>query len=215
VVPNINPLEIPRAVRAGKLVGGQGIFVLAELHATDGSGGVAGFAGVPPGGQPTQISVNNHAVELHVDIQAPAWAPYDQIQIFQNASTRVKKSNAGVPTLFTAVPTLTLNKGTDFTVTTVPVNGSSRLETHLVRTFSGLSQDAWFVVLVRGNQNVSPPMFPVHPDAVSLTQNPNLAALENVTATDNGIRALGVTNALYLDVDGNGLFDPPGVSVVP
>ena len=34
-------------------------------------------------------------------------------------------------------------------------------------------------------------MFPVMTDGVSLTQNPNLAALETVTTTENGIRALG------------------------
>jgi len=214
-VPNIVPVEIPRAVRAGKMVGGQGIYVQTKLLATDGSGGVASFQGVPPGGDPTQISVSNGEVQLEIDIQAPTWAPYDQIQIFRNASTHVNKSNAGVPTLFTAVPTLVLHKGTDFTVTTQPVNGSSRFQTHLTQTFSGLSQDQWFVVVVRGTQGVSPPMFPVHPDSVSLTQNTNLAALENVTASENGIRALGFTNALYLDVDGNGVFDPPGVSVTP
>jgi len=216
VVANIHPLEIPRAVRAGKVVGGQGIYVKARLTG-DNTGGTASFEGVPPGGDPTQITVGDGMVHLQIDVQAPTWAPYDQIQIFENASTRVKKSNAGVPTLFTAVPTLILNKGTDFTVTTVPVSTTppaSRFETHVSLPFT-LSRDTWFVVVVRGNQNVSPPMFPVHPDAVSLTQNPNLAALENVTASDNGIRALGATNALYVDVDGNGDFDPPGVSVVP
>jgi len=29
------------------------------------------------------------------------------------------------------------------------------------------------------------------------------------------VRALGFTNALYLDVDGNGDFDAPGVRVAP
>jgi hypothetical protein len=58
-------------------------------------------------------------------------------------------------------------------------------------------------------------MFPVMADGVSLTQNPTLTALETVTAAENGIRALGTTNALYVDVDQNGVFDPPGVTVVP
>jgi hypothetical protein len=29
------------------------------------------------------------------------------------------------------------------------------------------------------------------------------------------VRALGFTNALFVDVDGDAAFDPPGVSVVP
>jgi hypothetical protein len=52
-------------------------------------------------------------------------------------------------------------------------------------------------------------------DGVSLAQNPDLTSLSTVTAAENGIRALGVTNALYVDVDQNGVFDAPGVSVVP
>ena len=71
------------------------------------------------------------------------------------------------------------------------------------------------VVIVKGTQGVSPPMFPVMADGVSLAQNPTLTDLETVTAAENGIRALGTTNALYVDVDQNGVFDPPGVSVVP
>jgi hypothetical protein len=125
------------------------------------------------------------------------------------------KSNGGTPTLFTAIPTTTLNAGTDFTVTTVPVNGSQRFETNKTVSLTGLAQDEWIVVIVKGTQGVSAPMFPVMTDGVSLTENPNLTALETVTASENGIRALGTTNALYVDVDQNGVFDPPGVSVVP
>jgi hypothetical protein len=223
VVPNIVPIEIPRAIRAGQLVGGQGIYVRTRLLATDGSGAVASFQL----GQPTQISVSNHEVQLEINVQAPTWAPYDRILVYRDASTRITKRNTsgcptpvppgcGVPTLFTAVPTLTLNKGVDFTVTTVPVNGSARLETHQTLTFSGLTRDEWIVVVVRGTPGVSAPMFPVHPDGVDIaTENPTLAALENVTVGEKGMRALGFTNALYVDQDGNGLFDPPGVSVVP
>jgi len=212
VVPNIVPIEIPRAIRAGQLVGGQGIYVQTRLLATDGSGAVASFQL----GQPTQISVSNHEVQLEIDVQAPTWAPYDKIQIYRDASTKVTRKNGTVPTLFTALPTQTINKGVDFTVDTVPVNGSARLHTHKVVTFSGLTRDEWIAVVVRGTPGVSAPMFPVHPDGVDIaTENPTLAALENVTVGEKGMRALGFTNALYVDQDGNGVFDPPGVSVVP
>jgi hypothetical protein len=120
-----------------------------------------------------------------------------------------------VPTEFTAVPTTVLNAGTDFTVSTVPVNGSSRLETVKTVSLTGLTQDEWVVVIAKGTQGVSAPMFPVMTDGLSLTQNPNLTALMTVIPTENGIRSLGVANALYVDVDQNGVFDPPGVSVVP
>jgi hypothetical protein len=203
--------EIGQAVKAGKGVGGQGLYVQARLLATDGSGGVADFT---LGGS-TQVTVSNQEVQLEIRVQAPAWAPYDRIEIYRNASTQVTQTNGGTPTLFTAVPTSVLTAGPDFSVSNVPVNGSSRLETLHTVTYSGLTQDAWFVVIVKGTQGVSPPMFPAQPSNLSLAENPTLADLTTVTAAEQGIRALGATNALYVDVDGNGEFDPPGVSVVP
>jgi hypothetical protein len=215
-------VEIARAVKAGKLVGGQGIYVQTRLLATGDSVGVASLTGlVPSGTQPatiqagTLLTVTNGAADLEIRIQAPLWAPYDKIEIYRNASTQVAQSNGGTPTLFGAVPTTTLDAGVDFSVATVPVNGSQRFETNKVVNLAGLAADEWIVVIVKGTQGVSAPMFPVMTDGVSLAQNPNLAALETITPAENGIRALGTTNALYLDVDQNGVFDPPGVSVVP
>jgi hypothetical protein len=214
--------EIARAVLAGKMVGGQGIYVQTRLLATDGSGGTAQLTGlVPAGTQPatraagTLVPVTNAAVDLEIRVQAPPWAPYDTNENDRNAATQVAQTNGGTPTLFGAVPTTTLSAGVDFTVTNVPVNGAQRLETNKTVSLVGLAQDEWIVVIVKGTQGVSPPMFPVMADGVSLTQNPTLTALETVTAAENGIRALGTTNALYVDVDQNGVFDPPGVTVVP
>jgi hypothetical protein len=221
-VAGIVDVEIARAVRAGKLVGGQGIYVQTRLLATDGSGGTAQLTGlVPAGTQPataaagTLLSVANAAVDLEIRVQAPTWAPYDRIEIYRNAATQVVASNGGTPTLFGAIPTTTLAAGTDFSVATVPVNGAQRFETNKTVSLSGLAADEWIVVVVKGTQGVSAPMFPVMVDGVSLTQNPTLAELEAVTAAENGIRALGTTNALYVDVDQDGVFDAPGVTVVP
>lgn len=222
-VAAISDNEIGRAVRAGKAVGGQGLFVTARLVATDGSGGVAQLAGVVPSGtQPgtaaagTLVSVANGEVNLEIRVQAPTWAPYDRIVLYRNATTTVAQSNDGIPTLYGAQASQTLTAGVDFPVATVPVNGSSRFETNLVVPLTGLSADEWIVVAARGTEGVSPPMFPVYPNPTDVTtENPDLAALTNVTATEKGVRALGVTNALYVDVDGNGVFDAPGPSVAP
>jgi hypothetical protein len=158
--------EIARAVRAGKMVGGQGIYVQTRLVATDGSGGTAQLTGlVPAGTQPateaagTLLSVSNAAVNLEIRVQAPTWAPYDTIEIYRNAATRVAQTNGGTPTLFGAVPTTTLSAGADFSVATVPVNGSQRLETNKTVSLAGLAQDEWIVVIVKGTQGVSAPMF--------------------------------------------------------
>lgn len=222
-VAAISDLEIARAVHAGKLVGGQGLFVTARLQASDGSGAVAELAGVPPAGAApasvaagTLLSVANGEVDLVIRVQAPTWAPYDRIELYRNATTTVTRRNDGVPTLYGAVPSQTLHAGTDFTIETVPVNGAERLETNLVLRLDGLVRDEWIVVAARGVRGVSPPMFPVYPHSIDIgTENPTLAQLVDVTAAEQGVRALGVTNALFVDVDGNGVFDAPGLSVAP
>jgi hypothetical protein len=95
------------------------------------------------------------------------------------------------------------------------VPGAERRETHLTVPLAGLTRDEWIVVVVKGTSGVSAPMFPVFPRNLSAAQNPTLPDLVNVVASEAGVRALGFTNALFVDVDGNGMFDPPGVSVVP
>jgi hypothetical protein len=211
--PNaISDAEIAAAVSGGRAVGGQGLYVQARLvegtQAADFSLGGA-----------TLVTATDGSVDLEIHVQAPVWAPYDTIEIYRNASTRVAGTNGTTPTLYDAVPTTTLQAGTDFSVATtnvVPsVPGAERLETHHTVSLSGLTRDEWIVVVVKGTSGSSAPMFPVFPRNLSAAQNPTLADLVNVTAGEAGVRALGFTNALFVDVDGDAAFDPPGVSVVP
>jgi hypothetical protein len=219
---SIDPAEIGLAVKAGKVSGGQGLYVQARLDAA--STGDSADLGL---GTPTLVTTTDGSVDLTIDIQAPLWAPYDTIEVYVNASTQVSGTTGGgpaggvpVPTLYTSVPTHTLTEGVDFSVTTTvvepSVTGGSRLETrNFVFPLAGLTEDAWVVVLAKGTNGVSEPMFPVYASGLSLAANPTLNDLKTVTAAEAGIRSLGFTNALYIDVDGNGEFDPPGVSVVP
>jgi hypothetical protein len=209
--PAIVDAEIAQAVSGGRAVGGQGVYVQTRL--------VEGFtsADFSLGGS-TLVTATDGSVDLEIHVQAPDWAPYDTIEIYRNASTRVAHRNGITPTLFDAVPTTTLVAGTDFTIDTPPApvfSPGSRLETHLTVPLTGLTRDEWIVVVVKGTPGVSPPMFPVFPRNLSAAQNRTLADLVNVTASESGVRALGFTNALFVDVDGDGAFDPPGVSVVP
>jgi len=206
--------EIGRSVAAGRVVGGQGLYVQATLQGTGGP--LAGF-GL---GDITQSSTSDGAATLSVEVQAPLWAQYDTIEIYANAETSVAVSNQGTPVLFGAIPTQVLTlAGGGFTVQTEVVDpgvpGASRRSTQLDVPLAGLTEDTWVVVVVKGSQGTSPPMFPVYPRDVTAAQNPGLAELVVQTAAENGVRALGFTNALYLDVDGNGDFDAPGVRVAP
>ncbi|MCL4686013.1 hypothetical protein KJ059_14820 [Myxococcota bacterium] len=205
--------EIGQAVKSQRLVGGQGLYVQTRL--------VAGSASADFGlGNSTLVTTNTGSVDLEIRIQAPLWAPYDQIEIYRNAQTVVTGTTGGTPTSYSAVPTqvLTLGGG-DFTRATIDVHpavpGAERYETNLVVPLTGLTEDEWVVVVARGTVGESTPMFPIYGSNLSVAGNLTLANLMAVDAAESGVRALGFTNALYVDVDGNGVFDAPGVRVAP
>jgi len=210
--------EVGAAVLSGRAVGGQGLYVQARLLATDGSGAVAdlGLDGS------TLLSVANAEVDLEISIQSPLWAEYDRIEVYVNAATQVTRRSpntaAGVPVLFSAEPTLVLEAGQDFAVSTVDdfpdIAGASHHETVHVVPLS-LARDAWIVVLARGSDGVSRPMFPVMPASLQAGSNATLADLLDGNLGEAGVLAMGFTNPLFVDVDGNGVFDPPGVAVLP
>src|SRR6185369_17266175 len=180
----------------------QGIYVQTQLiDAVDGSN----TADLTLGGS-TLLTPTNPAIGLDLDImvQAPLWADFDTIRIYSNAAT---SSVVGKPYQYTATPTMTLVAGTDFTITTNNVfplvPGGQRKEAHVVVPFTNLTADAWYVVVVKGTDGVSRPMFPVFPADLSAAGNTTLAQLVDGNLGQSGVEALGVTNALYADVDGN------------
>lgn len=206
--PQIEPGEVARSVDAGRAVGGQGVYVQARLLAADGSGGVADFS---LGGS-TEVR-SSGGVDLEIAIQAPLWAEYDRIEVYANAVTVPTLRVSDVPVLFSAIPTRTLDLGTDFQRTLVPVRedmpGAARWETRLQLPFRDLTEDTWFVVVVKGRDGVSRPMFPVFPQSLDTTNNRTLADLLDGNLNERGTLALGATNALYADVDGRPGFHAP------
>jgi hypothetical protein len=205
--------DVANAVDAGRAVGGQGIYVQTRLLAQDGSGGVADLT---LGGSTDVVSTNGQ-VNLEIRVQAPLWARFDRIDIYRNApGTPVELA----PYLFGANPTDSLFEGDcdpattggDFTISTVnvhpSVSGAERQEVVHVEPFT-LTQDTWFVVVVRGQDGVCGPMFPVYPRSLDAASNTNLADLLDGNVDEVGTMALGVTNALYADVDGVPGFQPP------
>ena len=196
---SIDPDEVGAAVKAGKVVGGQGVYPQARLFATNAPANQADFSLAGS----TAITVLDGEVTFEIDVQAPTWAPYDTIEIYANPSTVVTGTNGGVPVLYTACPTQTLESfEADFAVSVVDVHpsvaGAERLETTVSRSFV-LTEDTWFAAVVKGTDANSASMFPVMAASVG---------------SNGGVRALGATNALYVDVDGNGEYDGPGPQVV-
>ncbi len=206
----IDPSELARSVKAGRAVGGQGVYVQTRLHAADGSNAVADLT---LGGHTTVTSANG-AVDLEIHVQAPLWAEYDRIEVYANAPTNVTGTNGGVPVSYGATPALTFDLGAGgFTRSIVNVfpsiPGAQRFETTKTVSFTGLTQDTWFVVLVKGRDGVSRPMFPVFPQDLAQGSNTTVAALMDGNLGENGTMSLGATNALYADVDGVPGFHAP------
>lgn len=205
----IDDQELGAAVKAGRAVGGQGAYVQARLLAGDGSGAVADLRRDGS----TLVRSAGGGVTLEVRIQAPAWAPFDTVEIYANAPTTVAGSRNGTPVLYSGTPERVLRAGTDFAVQTVTVAphvpGGERLEATLSIAYPALAVDTWFVVVARGTDGVSRPMFPVFPKDLRSAGNDTLAALLDGNLGESGTLALGFTNALYADVDGSPGFDAP------
>ena len=210
--------EIGQAVKSHRAVGGQGIYVQTRLVK---GAAVADFS---LGGN-TLVTATDGSLNLEIRVQAPTWAPYDRIEIYRNAQTTSTGSVGGTPTNYTSLPTQVLSLGAaEFARTTVNVHpsvpGAERYETNLTLPLSGLTQDEWVVVVVKGTTGNSVPTFPIYGSNVDLgttlvPTNRTLVQLTTLDPNETGVRALGFTNALFVDVDGNAAFDPPGVQLAP
>lgn len=205
----ISDAEIGQAVKAGRAVSGQGIYVQTRLVANDGSGAAADFTRSGS----TIVHSAAGGVTLEIRVQAPLWAPYDTIEIYANAPTTATRTVHGTPVEYRGTPERTLHAGSDFAVQTVDVvpavAGAQRLETTLSVAYPALAQDTWFVVLVRGTDGVSRPMFPVFPRNLAAGGNATLAQLLDGNLGEAGTLAMGFTNALYADVDTTPGFQAP------
>ncbi len=171
-------------------------------------------------GYPTEISTTDGEVEIQVDIQSPDWAEFDTVEYYVNATTTCSSSNkesgAGqVPVRRYAIsPTTVQNAPGDFTVSSDEVvPGHSRLEASTSLTLTGLTEDVWIVVMVKGTDGVSKPLFPVLPNSLKTATNTTLADLTDGNLGEDGMTALAFTNPIYVDVDGGG-WTAPGVQTV-
>jgi len=209
--PSIDKGEVAQAVAAGRAIGGQGLFVNARLVANENASIVADLTL----GGTTLISITDpvQGVDLEIDVQAPTWAQFDTIEIYANAATIASPTQPLVPQLFSATPTMVLTAGVDFTVNTTNVYplipGAERLDASVVVPFTNLPEDTWFVVVAKGTDGNSQPMFPVYPRSLATGSNTSLLDLLDGNLGESGTLALGMTNALYVDADGVAGFQAP------
>lgn len=221
------PQRVAQALREGRVVLSNAPFIRVTLE-TD-----AGRAGLEPG-LPTQVAATRGEALLTLDIQSPGWAAFDEVAVFVNTQPRPLPDEDDAPGMadyqgmdlssidvprYEPTPTALFLAGQDFDVVSVDVGSGetvgTRLEASLSIPLTGLTQDAWVVVWVRGTDGVSPPLFPVLPANLEPATNLSLDDLLDGNLGEGGILALAITNPLFLDVDGNGRFDPPGVLLTP
>ena len=231
-------------VDAGRSFGTNGPIVRIATHAT--STGEDGGLGL---GESKTISTTDGEVDIEVDIQSPIWAQFDRVEYYINTTTTKttasEQSGAGPidVTTYSITPDYVQNAGTNFSVDTVvdnpAIQGASHLEASTTLHLSGLTQDIWVVILVRGTDGISRPLFPVVPNSLlaqacsndpckSCTvatvdddcgagntctiSNASLAELTDGNLGQCGMTAMAFTNPLFVDVDGSGC-NAPGVQV--
>jgi hypothetical protein len=217
-------------VNAGRAIGTNGPMVRVTIEA-DSTGDEGGLEL----GKPTTITTIDGAVDITVDIQSPTWVQFDRVEYYINTTTtRVVLMDQQVgfgPPLdinrYTITPDHVQTAPADFSVDPVPVAGTSsdRLEATTTLSLTGLTEDIWVVVMVKGTNGVSEPLYPVLPNNLKMCStvqqncavpnfNTTLPELTDGNLGELGITALAFTNPLFVDVDGGG-WDPPGVQVNP
>jgi len=204
-------------VNAGRSIGTNGPMVRVTATATS-TGQTASHAL----GSPLTIATIDGAVDIDVEVQSPDWAEFDTIEFYVNSTTTQTMSNvqsgAGLVSVkkYSITPDFVQSAPADFVVTSVPVagTGSNRLEATTTLSLAGLSEDIWVVVMVKGTDGVSRPLYPVLPTSLQTGTNATLAQLTDGNLGELGITALAFTNPLFIDVDGGG-WTAPGVQINP
>lgn len=201
-------------VNAGRAIGTNGPMVRVQVSALS-----TGDVGSLEDGAPLVIATTNGEVVIDVDIQSPEWAEFDRVEYYINTTT-TRRTLTG---LQTGAGTINLNRYSvtpdftqDVTPTLQPAPGTSsnRWEASTSLNLNGLTDDIWVVVLVKGRDNVSRPMFPVIPNNLATAGNTTLANLTDGNLGESGITALAFTNPLFVDVDGGG-WTAPGLQINP
>jgi hypothetical protein len=258
----IDPVKEAQNVNEGRDVGTNGPFMRVTIV---GDGGLEAGHAI---GKSRIVTNTDATATVNVNIQSPDWAEFDRVEIYVNNEPScpspkcVGGSNNGADCsvgsecpgagatcgghvlggskkVCTATPTYTLNKNIDFTVTPVTVNGQTRLTANVSQVIPVID-DSWVVVIVKGTDNVSKPLFPMAPDnilAKACNNNPckactktsdcpysacgvtnqTVVELSDGNLNQCGTLALGIANPLFIDFDGDGKYkdvELPGTGVL-
>ncbi len=245
----LNPETLASTIISGRAMGTNGPMVRLTVEAL-----TSGDDATLEDGDTNLVTATDGEVNVHLEIQSPTWAEFDTIELYLNSETfqtinQDQETGAGMVDVprYQISPDYVLGtaavpvKDKQFTVTTESVPGGSRLEAVADFTFDGtdapaLTEDTWIVVMVKGSDGISKPLFPMVPNSISTRQcsvsgagcsvdgdcpplqtcQPvdTLAELTDGNLDQSGILALSFTNPIFVDFDGNLAYDAPGVRCV-
>ncbi|HXC50448.1 MAG TPA: carboxypeptidase regulatory-like domain-containing protein [Candidatus Limnocylindrales bacterium] len=205
---SISAEELAQNVNGMRAIGSNGPFMRVSLN------GTASQALGSPRTTTYLPGVDANTISVHVE--APTWAEYDTIDVYINSPTSCQSEwtffgSVNPSKCSTVVPQKTLTKAlvadaTHFTVGTS--TGVSGFGTRLVSDVSipvTVAADSWVVVVVRGTDGVSHPLFPIEPQDISETGNDTLSQLTDGGAAlpwnlnESGQLALAYSNPLFFD----------------
>ncbi len=231
VVAALDAETLATSLKSGRAFGTNGPMLRVTLEAL-----TSGLTASLEDGDSVLVAADDGKVEITVDVQSPSWAEFDSIEFYMNSattkSTSMEESGAGPVTVarYAIAPDFVLTEGTDFTASTVAIDGTvpagDRIEATATLTLDGtlnpaLTEDTWIVVMVKGTDGISKPLFPMVPNSLDTGSNSTLGDLTDGNLGEDGITALAFTNPLYVDFDDgsggspDGDFDPPGVQITP
>ncbi len=186
--------------------------------------------------KPLIVPATGGSATVQVDIQSPDWAEFDEVEIYFNnvpsCTTTSPNFVGGVKKVCPPVANFSIP------VVDAPVvlgNGGTRLTATASQPLT-ITQDSWVVVVVRGNDGLSKPHFPMNPQSIlpracsgspctpcgiglppcgflgtctitNLTQ----AELSDGNLSQCGVTSLAISNPLFIDFGGDGLYN--GVAI--
>jgi hypothetical protein len=198
----IVPADLAMRVNEGRAIGSGGLFMTVELVGD--AAATASHAIGDPLTVPAAAGALANSIDIHVE--SPTWAEFDTIDVYINS----------VPTCVTGITFLGVaDRECDVTPTTtitfpVPTPsagfmGGQRL-VHDVSIPLTVTQDSWVIVVARGTDGVSHPLFPVNPQDLQTAGNLTLAGLTDSGSSppwnlgQSGQLAMAFSNPLFFDV---------------
>jgi hypothetical protein len=192
-----DPVAFATALKAHRAIGTNAPFVrLTGTRLNSAGQGVGSPVGI---GDVISINhANGETLNLNVDVEAPEWVNFDSIEVYTYASGREAAGgteNDNAPTMSAQQQ---LQLGT-LPIEAVPGPGTQTFRRIHVNTNFVVSPtaDTWYVVMVRGSAAANS-LFPMVLHGASCT---------GAVCTANSSQAFAFTNPIYVDGDGDGLYD--------